>query len=102
MVAVFKKHLYSATRGDTLHVDTFNTIVVEIENVINRRPLTAISDDPSDAKQLLLHIFCIQRPLLILRRPSSPMTVATATRARHGSARKAVLTHFGKAGQRSI
>ena len=52
IVAMFKKHLCSATRGDTLHVDTFNTIVVEIENIINRRPLTAISDDPSDMEAI--------------------------------------------------
>ena len=49
---MFKKHLCSATRGDILHVDTFNTIIVEIENVINRRPLTAISDDPSDMEAI--------------------------------------------------
>ena len=52
VVGLFKKHITSATRGDILHVDTFNTIVVEIEGILNRRPLTPISDDPNDTECL--------------------------------------------------
>ena len=52
VVSLFKKHIMSATRGDILHVDTFNTIVIEIEGILNRRPLTPISDDPNDTECL--------------------------------------------------
>ena len=48
MVALFKKHIVSATKGDVLHIDVFNTIVIESENVLNRRPLTPSSSDPND------------------------------------------------------
>ena len=36
MVGLLKRHLVSATKGDVLHVDTFNTIVIEIEGIMNR------------------------------------------------------------------
>ena len=52
VVALFKKHIASATRVDVLHVDTFNTIVVEAEGILNRRPLTPISSDPLDTEAL--------------------------------------------------
>ena len=52
VVGLFKKHITSATRGDILHVDTFNTIVVEIEGILNRRPLTPMSDDPNDTESI--------------------------------------------------
>ena len=52
VVALFKKSIKSATNGDTLHVDVLNTIVIEAESILNRRPLTALSDDPSDADAL--------------------------------------------------
>ena len=50
MVGLLKRHLTSATRGDVLHVDTFNTIVIEIEGILNRRPLTPMSTDPDDTE----------------------------------------------------
>ena len=39
VIGLFKRHLASATRGDVLHVDTFNTIIIEIEGILNRRPI---------------------------------------------------------------
>ena len=52
MVGLFKRHIASATRGDVLHVDAFNTIVIEAEGILNRRPLTPISTDPMDTEAL--------------------------------------------------
>merc|ERR1711942_320093 len=49
VVALFKKRLLSATAGDVLYLDVFNTYLVEIEGILNRRPLTALSTDSSDA-----------------------------------------------------
>jgi len=43
-----KRHLKTALLGDKLHYETFSTIVTEIEGVLNKRPLTAISSDPKD------------------------------------------------------
>ena len=52
VVVLFKKHIASATRGDVLHVDTFNTIVIEVEGILNKRPLTPISTDPLDTEAI--------------------------------------------------
>ena len=52
MVGLFKKHLKATMGGVTVHVDVFNTVIIEIEAVINRRPLTAISADSRDCEAL--------------------------------------------------
>ena len=43
VVQLFKKHLAALALGDNVHVETFNTILIQIEGILNRRPLTAIS-----------------------------------------------------------
>ena len=51
-MGLFKRHLAGVSKGDVLHYDTFNTIVVEIEGILNRRPLTQISTDSKDTEAL--------------------------------------------------
>ena len=48
IVGLFKRHLSALTTGQPLHVDALNTLIVEIEGVVNRRPLTALSTNPED------------------------------------------------------
>ena len=48
MVALVKKHLQLVLEKTVLHVDVLNTAIVEIEGIVNRRPLTAISSSSSD------------------------------------------------------
>lgn len=52
IAALFKKHLASITSGHVLHYDVFQTAVIEVEGILNRRPLTPLSDDPSDTSAL--------------------------------------------------
>ena len=52
IVALFKRLLVSVQKGNTLQLDVFNTAVIEMEAIINRRPLTAISTDPNDTEAL--------------------------------------------------
>ena len=52
IVGLFKRKLATAVAGDILHVDTFHTIVVEAEAILNRRPLTALSTDSTDTEPL--------------------------------------------------
>ena len=48
VVGLFKRRLAAISTGDVLHIDTFSTILCEIENVINKRPLTPMSSNSSD------------------------------------------------------
>ena len=52
MVGLFKKHLATVGSGDPMHVDTFNTVIIEIESILNRRPLTILSQDSRDLEPL--------------------------------------------------
>jgi hypothetical protein len=52
VVGLFKRHLKILQKGDVLNVDVFNTIIVEIEAIVNRRPITAISADSRDCEAL--------------------------------------------------
>ena len=48
VVGLFKRHLATQSTSEILHVDVLNTVIIEIEGIINRRPLTALSADPRD------------------------------------------------------
>ena len=52
VVGLFKKHLAALALGDNVHVETFNTILVQIEGILNRHPLTAISTAVDDCEAL--------------------------------------------------
>ena len=52
VVGLFKRKLATAVAGDILHVDTFNTIVIEAEAILNRRPLTALSSESTETEPL--------------------------------------------------
>ena len=52
MVGLFKRHLAAVSTGDVLHIDTFATILCEIEDVINKRPLTEMSSNSADPEAI--------------------------------------------------
>ena len=51
-MGLFKKHLAGITAGDVLNFDVFSTVVIEVEGILNRRPLTQISTDSKDVGAL--------------------------------------------------
>ncbi|XP_011174545.2 uncharacterized protein LOC105206774 [Solenopsis invicta] len=51
-VKLMKRHLYTITQGKVLTYEEFNTLVAEIEAVLNSRPLTPLTSDPSDFNHL--------------------------------------------------
>ena len=59
VVGLFKKHLAGMMAGDAPQFDVFNTMVTEVEGILNRRPLTQISTDSKDVEALTPnHILC--------------------------------------------
>ena len=52
VVGMFKHHLAALAMGDNIHVETFNTILIQIEGILNRRPLTAVSPAADDCEAL--------------------------------------------------
>jgi len=43
-----KKHLYTVTQGKVLTYEEYNTLIIEIEAILNSRPLTPLTNNPDD------------------------------------------------------
>jgi len=48
VVRSFKHHLYRVMKDVHFTFEQFNTLIIEIEAVLNSRPLTPLSSDPDD------------------------------------------------------
>ncbi|XP_055589427.1 uncharacterized protein LOC129741706 [Uranotaenia lowii] len=65
-VKSFKNHFRKTIGLRTLSVDEMLTALAQIEAVLNSRPITQISSDPSDFRALTPGHFLVQRPLTSL------------------------------------
>ncbi|KAL0829476.1 hypothetical protein ABMA28_004238 [Loxostege sticticalis] len=70
-----KNHLYKAIGTQILSYEEFNTILIQIENLLNSRPLCILSDDPSDLTPLTPNHFLNVTPLKFL--PAEPIDLDT-------------------------
>ncbi|XP_018398080.1 PREDICTED: uncharacterized protein LOC108776070 [Cyphomyrmex costatus] len=58
-VKSFKNHFYKMTTEAAMTFDEASTLVVQIEAILNSRPLTALSEDPNDVSYLFPGHFLI-------------------------------------------
>ena len=52
VVGLFKKHLKALAIGDSIHLDIFQTAIVEIEATLNRCPLTAVPAESNSCEAI--------------------------------------------------
>lgn len=63
-VKSMKKHIHKVTLDQSLTIEEFRTLVIKVEAMLNSRPITAISSDPSDPLPLTPAHFLTRGPLL--------------------------------------
>ena len=59
IVKLTKKALRIVTHDRPMHDDYLSTFVIEIESVLNSRPLTSVTDDPNDYNVLTPNHFIL-------------------------------------------
>lgn len=79
-VKSFKHHLKRVLAHANLTYEEMNTVLVQIESILNSRPLTPLSSDPRDLVPLTPAHFLIGRTLMMLPSPQVNDTTLSVSR----------------------
>lgn len=88
-----KHHLKRVVSSANLTYEEMNTVLTQIESILNSRPLTPISSDPADFTALTPSHFLIGRTLMTLPSPRVENNVALHTLSRY-MRMQTLKTHF--------
>ena len=102
LIGLVKKHLVKVLTGNTIHLDTFTTVVTLVEAAVNRRPLTTISTDPRDDAPLTPENFLVPAAAGVVTADVTPETeLSKADEIRHHFKHaRSLLDAFWKAWQK--
>ena len=64
LVQITKKHLKAVVGDRLLNEFALRTLLAEIESIMNNRPITPVSDDPTDLEALTPNHFLLQRKVV--------------------------------------
>uniref|UniRef100_A0A5S6R5Y0 Integrase catalytic domain-containing protein n=1 Tax=Trichuris muris TaxID=70415 RepID=A0A5S6R5Y0_TRIMR len=62
LIGCAKRAITAILKGRSVHEEVFQTVVVEVEGLLNGRPLTHVSSDARDAEPLTPNDFLLGRP----------------------------------------
>jgi len=82
-VKSFKNHLRRVAKDTLFTFEEFNTLIIEIEAILNSRPLTLLSSDPDDLSSLTPSHFLIGGPSSIPERDFTNISINRICLATH-------------------
>ncbi|GFW44991.1 integrase catalytic domain-containing protein [Trichonephila clavipes] len=69
-VKSFKHHLYRTLVNSKITFEEFETIIIQIEGILNSRPLVPLSDNINEYEVLTPGLFIIGRPINAIPEPA--------------------------------
>lgn len=89
-----KFHLRRVLGNTQLNYEDFQTLLIQIESVLNSRPLCPLSTDPSDLNSLTCGHFLIGKPLIAL--PEPELSTTSENRLSHYQRIQRIVQDFWK------
>ncbi|GFS79984.1 integrase catalytic domain-containing protein [Trichonephila clavipes] len=100
-VKSFKHHLYRTLVNSKITFEEFETIIIQVEGILNSRPLVPLSDNTNEYEVLTPGHFIIGRPISAIPEPAI-LDISDNRLSIGGSIQQSVYKLFGNAGKMII